>query len=128
MSPSIVKDEKGKPSVVSYRRLFSVRGVSMARVIVIEVVSAKFELGQIVMTPGAAEAFVNNGQQPLEFIKRHVMGDWGEVDNEGKAANDWAVISGRRILSAYTLKDGTKFWIISEASRDYTTLLLPEDY
>ncbi len=100
----------------------------MARVIVIEVVSAKFELGQIVMTPGAAEAFVNNGQQPLEFIKRHVMGDWGEVDNEDKAANDWAVISGRRILSAYTLKDGTKFWIISEASRDYTTLLLPEDY
>lgn len=128
VSPSTVKDEKAKPSVISYRRLFSVRGVTMTRVVVIEVIPAKFPPGQIVMTPGAVEAFATNEQQPMDFIRRHLMGDWGEVDDQDRAANDWALISERRILSAYSLKDGTKFWIISEADRSSSCILLPEEY
>ncbi len=100
----------------------------MTRVVVIEVIPAKFPPGQIVMTPGAVEAFATNEQQPMDFIRRHLMGDWGEVDDQDRAANDWALISERRILSAYSLKDGTKVWAITEASREVTTLLLPSDY
>lgn len=93
----------------------------------------KFHLGQIVATPGAIEALDRNNSVGLEFIRRHVMGDWGFVDEEDKKANDRAVENGDRILSAYFLSDETKLWVITEAVNDRghraaTTLLLPEEY
>lgn len=87
-----------------------------------------FPLGQIVATPGALAAFERNGQQPIEFLTRHVTGDWGDLDEEDKRANDHAVENGARILSAYTLTDGTKVWVITEADRASTAMLLPEEY
>ena len=87
-----------------------------------------FPLGQIVATPGALAAFERNGQQPIEFLHRHAAGDWGEVCEEDKRANDHAVENGARILSAYTLTDGTKVWVITEADRASTAMLLPEEY
>ena len=59
---------------------------------------------------------------------RHMAGDWGEVDDEDRRANDKALETGRRILSAYTDRHGSHFWIITEADRSATTFLLPEEY
>lgn len=95
--------------------------------------SAKFNLGQIVATPGALEALANAGQTPAEFLSRHVQGDWGEVDDEDKQANDGSLKTGARLLSVYRLADGTTIWVITEAAdengrREATTILLPSEY
>jgi hypothetical protein len=58
----------------------------------------------------------------------HVVGDWGELDAEDKQVNDRALVGGMRVLSAHRAANGTTFWIITEASRATTTVLLPEDY
>ncbi len=85
-------------------------------------------LGECYATPGAAEAFTRTGEYYTTFLLRHMKGDWGELDQEDIAANQHAVLVGARILSAYRLQDGTKFWIITEADRSATTILLPEEY
>jgi len=88
----------------------------------------KFPLGQIVATPGALQALERTGQAPLEFVKRHVLGDWGDLDEHDRRENEFSLNAGLRLLSAYTLVDGTRIWIITEADRSATTLLLPEEY
>lgn len=89
----------------------------------------RFELGQIVATPGALEALQVAEQTPMEFIQRHVVLDPGELDEEDQQANMEAVANGERVLSSYLLKDGeTKVWIITEADRSSTCLLLPDEY
>ena len=87
-----------------------------------------FPLGQIVGTPGAMEAMRDAEQNPLQLLYRHVTGDWGDLDEEDKAENDFSVQRGFRILSAYTLVTEVKIWLITEADRSVTTFLLPEDY
>ena len=93
----------------------------------------KFELGQIVATPGALEALRQAGQQPSEFLDRHAQRDWGDLDQDDRRLNDEALSDGSRILSAYTTKKGGRIWIITEAvgdggKRASSCLLLPEDY
>jgi hypothetical protein len=90
--------------------------------------SINLPLGRLLSTPGAIAALAKAGQAPLELINRHRTGDWGDVDAHDWAANDQAVTGGERVLSAYTLKDGVRIWIISEADRAATTLLLPDEY
>ena len=85
----------------------------------------RFVLGQIVATPGALEALEEAGQSPSQFLCRHARGDWGEEDRQ---LNDQALIEGSRLLSAYCLRTGTKLWIITEADRSSTCILLPEEY
>jgi hypothetical protein len=87
-----------------------------------------FELGRTVATPGALQALEAAGQQPAQFLDRHASGDWGEVNDEDKRENDFSVREGFRILSAYTTSAGEKIWIITEADRSATTILLPEEY
>ena len=87
-----------------------------------------FELGQLVATPGANAAMMEAGQDPLELIQRHVTGDWAELDEEDQAENRFSITRDLRILSAYTLSTGVKVWIITEADRSATTILLPEEY
>lgn len=92
-----------------------------------------FPLGQTVATPGALEALHRNNSTGLEYIRRHASGDWGVVCAEDKEANDAALKSGARLLSAYFLPDETKLWIITDAeddkgNRQATTFLLPEEY
>jgi len=87
-----------------------------------------FNLGQVVATPAALVALGANQCGTTEWLNRHMTGDWGEVDAEDRAENDAAVRVGNRILSAYILPDGTKIWIITEADRSSTTILLPEEY
>ena len=88
----------------------------------------KFDLGQIVATPGALEALEESGQSPTDFLDRHVQGDWGDVCHEDKELNDQALIDGSRILSSYETIKGVKLWVITEADRSSTCVLLPEEY
>jgi hypothetical protein len=93
----------------------------------------KFDLGQMVATPGALEALASAGQEPLYFLERHARGDWGEVDEEDGRLNDESVRDGSRILSAYHTLRGDKLWIITEAEGDdgrraSTCILLPDEY
>jgi hypothetical protein len=94
----------------------------------------KFELGQIVATPGAIEAMNRAGQNAREFLARHVQGDWGDVCPDDATANNQSLIDGSRLLSVYRTNKGAKLWILTEAAADEngnraaTTLLLPEEY
>ena len=94
--------------------------------------AARFRSGRHYITPGAntaLEALPAGIVAAADLIARHMAGDWGDdMDEEDKAANDCAVKNGGRILSAYILSDGTRIWIITEADRSTTTLLLPEEY
>ena len=86
-------------------------------------------LGRLLSTPGVIEAIARAGQNPAELLIRHRRGDWGDVDAVDAAANTRAAIEGdERVLSAYTLKDGTRLWVITEVDRSCTTLLLPDEY
>jgi hypothetical protein len=94
----------------------------------------RFELGQLVATPGALAACSNVLMQ--KCLARHLTGDWGCICDEDKQANEEALIEGLRILSAYPIDpakpsegfgDNT-LWIITEADRSVTTFLLPEEY
>jgi hypothetical protein len=85
-----------------------------------------FSLGRVVITPNALDhlspADVQHG------LQRHQAGDWGELDEQDRQENETALRTGLRLLSAYRTASGVTFWIITEASREVTTLLLPEDY
>jgi hypothetical protein len=87
-----------------------------------------FALGQVVATPGALQAFALAAENYLPFLARHAKGDWGEVCPEDARANDRACEAGERLLSAYKLQSGTKLWIVTEADRSSTCILLPEEY
>ncbi len=91
-------------------------------------VTALFPLGRIVATPGALDAFRAADESPAPYIRRHAQGDWGDLDAEDRQANVAAVFDEARILSAYRLADSTKVWVITEADRASTCILLPEEY
>jgi hypothetical protein len=88
----------------------------------------KFPLGQLVATRGAVAALAESGHSPMEFVRRHQEGDWGELPEEDTRANEYALTHGLRLLSAYTLRTGVPIWIITEADRSATTIMLPEEY
>ena len=93
-----------------------------------EPVRPLFPLGRVVATVGALATLTDAGQNPHEFIERHVGGDWGDLGPDDKQANEFALEHGLRIFSAYRASDGTKIWVITEADRSATCVLLPEDY
>ena len=87
-----------------------------------------FKLGRVVATRGALSAFEEAGETILPYIARHAHGDWGDVCEDDALENELSVSEGFRILSAYTHSTGVKVWIITEADRSATTVLLPEEY
>ncbi|WP_026223241.1 hypothetical protein [Methylosarcina fibrata] len=100
-------------------------------------VFARFELGQLCYTPGAQAALERFKVNPFRLIGRHLSGDWGDVCAEDAKANEDALIHGHRLLSAYRLTapdnegeqpDPVTCWLITEADRSVTTILLPEEY
>jgi hypothetical protein len=93
-----------------------------------EITSTKFPLGQIVATPRALAALQRADQTAQEFLARHAAGDWGELDAHDRRENDLSVRKGFRLFSAYRTAAGERLWIITEADRRVTTLLLPEEY
>src|ERR1700689_568383 len=87
-----------------------------------------FDLGRLVATAGALAALEKTGQNALEFLARHVTGDWGELPVEDRAENCLSLQHGFRLLSSYRTAAGDKLWVITEADRSATTLLLPDEY
>jgi hypothetical protein len=95
-----------------------------------------FDMGQIVATPGVLDTPGLGPQRLLEFLTRHARGDWGVVDSEDWATNDEALDLGNRVVSAYAIDPAQPcagygencLWIITEADRSVTTLLLPSEY
>jgi len=87
-----------------------------------------FPLGQIVATPGALAALEKAGQQPQEFLSRHVSGEWGELEEQDRRENQFSLEHGFRLLSSYRTSADEKIWLITEADRSVTTILLPEEY
>lgn len=97
----------------------------------------RFNLGQLVATPAALQTLERLGRNALEYIERHVRGDWGDLSDDDKQSNEDALVDGSRILSSYILEgeggDTVKLWIITEAEDDSgdrlaTTLILADEY
>ena len=87
-----------------------------------------FPAGRIVATPGALALLEHANQSPLEFLSRHLRGDWGDLSQEDKTENELSLKHGFRLLSSYPVTDTDNLWIITEADRSATTLLLPAEY
>lgn len=91
----------------------------------------KFELGRVGCTPGVHN-LIESGKISkdwlLHFVERHQHGDWGDCGAEDEAVNEEALILGRRLFSSYVVVDQQLMWIITEADRSVTTLLLPREY
>ena len=85
------------------------------------------ELGVVVATPGALALLVDHGRTPGEYLSRHASGDWGELDGHDRRENERSLKNGWRVLSSYPV-GAEKVWIITEADRSVTTILLPEEY
>ena len=90
--------------------------------------SRLFCLGQIVATPGALKAMEESEQNLADFIGRHLLGDWGELCEEDRQSNEEALLEGLRLMSVYRTDSGEKIWVITEATRSATTVLLPSEY
>jgi len=87
-----------------------------------------FPLGQCVATPGALAALEEAGQTPADFLARHQGGDWGDIHPDDKGANEQALRDDARIFSVYVTSRGAKLWVITEADRASTCILLPDEY
>jgi hypothetical protein len=89
-----------------------------------------FALGQVVATRNVLKALAEAEVDPAELLARHQTGDWGELPREDFHENQRSLHHGWRLLSSYPIGDGgtEKVWIITEANRSLTTILLPEDY
>ena len=85
-----------------------------------------FPMGRIMVTHGVQATI--DATELLIAICRHAHGDWGDVSEQDRASNDMALSGGRRIASTFRSSDGTKFWVITECDRSYTTILLPNEY
>ena len=86
----------------------------------------KFSIGRLVITANAAATLT--GADVTRAVRRHATGDWGDLDAEDRQINEASLSDGGRLFSAYAAGDGTKFWVITEADRSATTVLLPEEY
>ena len=87
-----------------------------------------FDLGQLVATPGALAALEKSGQSSMEFFSRHVTGDWGDLGEDDRKENQFSLQKGFRLLSSYKTNASERVWVITEANRSHSTILLPEEY
>lgn len=88
----------------------------------------RLSIGQPVITPAAQAALDAAGISGVLLLSRHLHGDWGDLPKEDQLQNELALLLGMRVLSSYPLPNGGKIWILTEADRSVTTILLPDDY
>lgn len=88
----------------------------------------RFLLGRTMITPGALDALYTAGETAAHYLTRHRAGDWGTVPPEDAKENEFSLTRHLRLMSAYTLSTDVKIWVVTEADRSSTTLLLPEEY
>jgi hypothetical protein len=84
-------------------------------------------LGKVVATPGALNVLLEAGEDPVSYLARHSSGDWGALNAHDCRENELSLKHGWRIVSSYPIGDGC-VWVITEADRSVTTILLPEEY
>ena len=91
--------------------------------------AALFPLGRVLATPGSLGPLEETGTDLTDLLARHHRGDWGELDAHDRGENAKSLKHGWRLLSSYPFGEiGAKVWIITEADRTSTCLLLPEEY
>ncbi len=88
---------------------------------------APLPLGRVVATPGALNLLRKSGGHPFDFLARHAAGDWGELCEFDRRQNQIALREGLRVFGSYETTAG-RCWVLTEADRSVTTILLPEDY
>lgn len=88
--------------------------------------ASRFPIGRLVITPGAWDGLTQD--DVIRGLVRHMVGDWGELDEFDWKQNECAVDGDLRLLSRYSARSGTVFWIITEHDRSVTTILLPNEY
>ena len=88
---------------------------------------APFPLGRVVATPGALKLLMESGGHPFDYLTRHATGDWGALCAFDRRQNEIALRDGYRVFSSYEVPAG-RVWIITQADRSVTTILLPEEY
>ncbi len=88
---------------------------------------ARLPLGRVVATPGALETILGTGGDPSTYLARHAAGDWGELCAFDRRKDERSLRHGYRVLSSYAVGEG-RVWVITEADRSVTTILLPEEY
>ena len=86
----------------------------------------RFQPGMLVATPGALRSL--HQEEVVAALRRHLTGDWGELDEHDRRVNEHALLHGGRLFSAYGDRHAKRFWIITEADRSATTILLPDEY
>jgi hypothetical protein len=87
------------------------------------------QLGKIYASIGAIAVFAEAlDESPDSFLSRHANGDWGELNDDDRKANEYALRHGLRVLSVYRLSTGVKIWLLTESDRSSTTILLPSEY
>ena len=89
---------------------------------------SRFNPGKVVATPGALAALEASGESLFDYLARHLSGDWGEVEAKDAEENELSFKHGWRLLSADTLKSGTKIWVVTAADKSSTCALRPEEY
>lgn len=99
--------------------------------------TALFPTGELLVTPGAFLVFVACRASVDEYLERHARGDWGVLDAHDRCVNEEALRKGHRLLSAYDLpvesangdsQTPFRIWIITDADRSRSTVLLPDEY
>jgi hypothetical protein len=90
--------------------------------------SGRFPLGRVLATPGALDTLEQLNLNGFDLLSRHQAGDWGEMTDGDKQENEFSIDKELRIFSSYKIGEGSKLWIITEADRSVTTLLLPSEY
>lgn len=88
----------------------------------------RFLMGRPAITPRAQAALDSAGLSGVLLLARHIHGDWGDLSPEDLAANELALLTTKRLLSSYVLPNGGKVWIVTEADRSATTILLPDEH
>jgi len=92
------------------------------------IINPLFHLGDVVATPQSICVLSQSGMSLLDLLQRHATGDWGDVCEEDRVANNDALQYGDRLLSSYVLSESCKVWVITEWDRSVTTILLPCEY
>jgi len=87
----------------------------------------RLPLGQVLATPGALKLLRDAGEDPFGYLARHASGDWGDLDAQDRRENERSLRHGWRLLSSYPVGEKV-IWIITEADRSVTTILLPDEY
>ena len=94
-------------------------------------IGEKFKAGQIVCTSGVNNRMCENDRFRMfvhECLVRHMLGDWGDLCESDRQANEMALVEGSRLFSAYKVDGLPKVWVITEADRSSTCVLFPDEY